>query len=84
MGGGGGFARSKPAKLETIPSTDIVLGNHATNEFIGKSLRKALAREREGVSVDNFTGMGVEIARDAGAVVGAPVLRRGGQPGGQS
>ena len=44
---------------------------HATNEFIGKSLRKALAREREGVSVDNFTGMGVEIARDAGAVIGA-------------
>ena len=36
--------------LETMPQ----------NEFISKSLRKALAREREGVSVDNFTGMGVD------------------------
>ena len=82
LGGGGGFARSKPAKLETIPATDVVLGNHTTNEFIGKSLCKALAREREGVSVDNLTCMGVEIARDAGAVVGVkggaldPAFRR--------
>ena len=40
LGGGGGFARSKPTQLETIPATDVVL---AANEFIGKSLCKALA-----------------------------------------
>ena len=78
----GGFARSKPAELKTIPATDVVLGNHTTNEFIGKSLCEALAREREGVSVDNFTGVGVEIARDTGAIIGVqggaldPAFRR--------
>ena len=71
LGGGGGFTRSKSSQLETIPATNVILGDHTADKFIGKSLCKALAREREGVSVDNFTGMGVEVARDAGAVVGA-------------
>ena len=71
LGGGGGFARSEPAQLETIPATNVVLGDHTADKFIGKSLCKALAWECEGVSVDNFAGMGVEIARDAGAVIGA-------------
>ena len=70
MGGSGGSTRSKPAELKTIPATQIVLGNHTTDEVIRKSLCEALAREREGVSVDNFTGMGVEIARDTRAIVG--------------
>ena len=71
LGGGGGFTRSKSSQLETIPATNVILGDHTADKFIGKSLCKALAREREGVSVDNFTCMGVEVARDAGAVVGA-------------
>ena len=43
LGEGGGFARSEPAQLETIPATNVVLGDHTANKFIGKSLCKALA-----------------------------------------
>ena len=77
-------APGKYVELKTIPATEIVLGYNAADEVIRKGLCEALTRKRESVSVDNFTRVGVEIARDTRAIIGIqgraldPAFRRFG------
>ena len=55
--------------MKTVPATKIILGHNTADEFISKSLCEAVAHEREGVCVANFTSMGVKVARDTRAIV---------------
>ena len=70
LGGVGLFSWSVEPKDETFRAAEIILGHKALDIFILEGLAESMHFQQKCAGVDDFTRVGVEVARNARSVIG--------------